>query len=444
MTFQSTSAMSKLLHISALLLCCVLAQEARAQSGVNYDPENPADPQAVETTDDDDTSAAGYDLTLVASPAGAGYVSASSESPVDSGTVVTVYATAYSGCTFNCWLQGEDTVSTTSTYQFTMPAEDVTLTAVFTYEPESPDDPEAVDSDTGYTLTLEASPSMGGYVSSSSESPVEEGEEVTVSATAYSDFAFSCWLQGEDTVSTTSSYQFTMPAADVTLTAVFTYEPESPDDPSYAYVEVNIYNPGWATLYYGSVNLQVPDALKAYTASAIADTVVTLSKLTSGIIPAGTAVLLRTSEAYEDATNPNACMTYVLTLTDDDGDGDVAVNLLHGTDTQTDIEESGYTYYQLSLNSDEEVESIGFYYQAEDGVSITNGAHKAYLAVEGSSSVKALGLSFNDETTGIASVETAQESVPGIYTLQGLRLSARMEDLPAGLYIIDGRKYFIK
>ena len=432
--------MSKLLHISTLLLFCVLAQEARAQSGVNYDPENPADPQAV----DDGTS--GYDLTLVASPSAGGSLYTYTDTPVDSGTVVTVYAFANSGFTFSCWLQGEDTVSTSGSYEFTMPAADVTLTAVFTYEPESPDDPESVSSDdSGYDLTLVASPSAGGSVYTYTDTPVDSGTVVTVYASANSGFTFSCWLQGEDTVSASSSYEFTMPAEDVTLTAVFTYEPESPDDPSYAYVEVNIYNPGWATLYYGDVNLQVPDALTAYTASAVTGSEVTLDELTSGIIPAGTAVLLYTSETYEDATNPNAYMTYVLTVTDDDGDGDVEGNLLHGTDAQTTINESGYTYYQLSLNSAEEVESIGFYYQVEGGTSITNNAHKAYLAIEGSSNVKVLGLSFNDETTGIDSVgTTAGTASQGIYTLQGIRLDADVESLPRGLYIIDGRKYTIQ
>ena len=42
--------------------------------------------------------------------------------------------------------------------------------------------------------------------------------------------------------------------------------------------------------------------------------------------------------------------------------------------------------------------------------------------------------------TGIGLLKDHKESVKNIFTLQGIRLSKNWEELPVGVYIIDGKK----
>ena len=73
------------------------------------------------------------------------------------------------------------------------------------------------NTDTGskYQLTLEASPAEGGTVEGAGK--YEEGEEVTISATANEGYAFVEWGDGDANASRT----YTMPGSASTLTATF-------------------------------------------------------------------------------------------------------------------------------------------------------------------------------------------------------------------------------
>lgn len=74
-----------------------------------------------------------------------------------------------------------------------------------------------------YTLTLVANPAQGGTVSGAGSYDV--GEQVQIVATPADNFIFVKWTDaGGATLSTQATYTYTMPAADVTLTAVFELE----------------------------------------------------------------------------------------------------------------------------------------------------------------------------------------------------------------------------
>lgn len=48
---------------------------------------------------------------------------------------------------------------------------------------------------------------------------------------------------------------------------------------------------------------------------------------------------------------------------------------------------------------------------------------------------------WNQATTGISSVTAdTPQGKRGIYTLDGMRLNGALDNLPAGIYIVDGRK----
>ena len=125
---------------------------------------------------------------------------------------------------------------------------------------------------------------------------------------------------------------------------------------------------------------------------------------------------------------------------------------LKGTD-EAEMTTGGTYYYALSLNPKNEVNSVGFYwmnwsYIEEDGKSIvvggkpfTNGAHKAYLALDeqpAGHEIKNHFL-FNEISSGVENVEQ-EEGVKTIYNLAGQRLTKMQK----GINIVNGKKVLVK
>ncbi|HNS17961.1 MAG TPA: T9SS type A sorting domain-containing protein [Bacteroidales bacterium] len=150
----------------------------------------------------------GFDVSVGVSPVGAGTVTGAGE--YDAGEQVTVAATAAAGYLFVNWTDGGDVVSTSSTYTFMMPAEDVALTANFTPIPT-------------YTVTVNVVPAGAGSVTGSGV--YEEGDPVTLTASAAVGYLFVNWTDSEGVVSTANPYAFAMPAENLVLTANFATVP---------------------------------------------------------------------------------------------------------------------------------------------------------------------------------------------------------------------------
>lgn len=207
-------------------------------------------------------------------------------------------------------------------------------------------------------------------------------------------------------------------------------------------LSVTISSVGWATLYYGSYALDLPTGVSAYTVSVAESGSSTVANLTavSDAIPAATAVLLQASAG-----------TYDFIVSEGTVDA-VTDNALLGTDEETTFSSSDTLYYQFSLSADDaDVSTLGFYWQAEDGHSLKNAAHRGYLALASSgdsNEVKSIVISFGDEgdeTTAIVATPADGETPQtGIYTLTGVRLNVDAESLPRGLYIINGKKTLIR
>ena len=169
------------------------------------------------------TFVAVYNITVT--PPTGGTISVSAETAHE-GDVVTLTATPAANYVFSSWsvtYQSEEgtTVAVEVTNNtFTMPAADVTVSAVFTYVPPT------------YTITV-TQPSTGGSISADKKEATE-GETVTLSYTEHSNYDFAGWTVTRDddgSVISTSSNTFRMPASDVTVTARFQYDP--PYIPSY-------------------------------------------------------------------------------------------------------------------------------------------------------------------------------------------------------------------
>ena len=123
-------------------------------------------------------------------------------------------------------------------YIFTMPAHNIVLTAHTTYDPANPPGPrEDGYTDTWNRLYLRSNPEFGGTFTwglggeASQNWLVWTGYEFTVTAYPKTGFKFAGWQLDGKMVSTDNPYTFTMPERDMTLYAMYDYDPETPANP---------------------------------------------------------------------------------------------------------------------------------------------------------------------------------------------------------------------
>ena len=268
-------------------------------------------------------------------------------------------------------------------------------------------------------------------------------------------FAFA---DGSDTWrETTSDPRTTILSKDITITAKTSYKFDANMPALYSEVITRTYTIEtipvtinkkasdasglcYGTLYYGKFNLVVPEGLTAYTYK-VTDGTLMVSKTyaTDAVIPAGTAVVVKTATTLTNDTED-----YDFAVTTEGGVAD-ADNMLHGTDgaATTNAGEGNWKYYALSLNSSNTPGTVGFYYRqgCSDGQAFNNGEHKAYLAVPVSQTGGAKGFAFNDATTTINGVAFGVETNnAAIYNLNGQRVNKAQK----GVYIVNGKKVVIK
>ena len=109
--------------------------------------------------------------------------------------------------------------STKRFYKFVVPTNDNTCTVP---APES----QIIKKEARYTVTVVENPSEGGIVSVSDGGNAIEGATLEVTATANTGYRFVNWTKDAEEVSTSASFEYTVPAEDVTLTANFEPLPE--------------------------------------------------------------------------------------------------------------------------------------------------------------------------------------------------------------------------
>ncbi len=153
-----------------------------------------------------------YTLTLVANPKNSGMVSKlPDQAAYTAGTTVTLTATPAQEYMFDAWMDGATTISTESTFVYTMPAENTTITASFGYIIGHQ-----------YTISVVANPPAGGVVSKSPNVSIyQSGQIVTINAVANSGYKFAGWYDGDKQVSTEATYVYTVASMNKTFTAKF-------------------------------------------------------------------------------------------------------------------------------------------------------------------------------------------------------------------------------
>lgn len=177
--------------------------------------------------------------------------------------------------------------------------------------------------------------------------------------------------------------------------------------------------------YSSTKAFRVPAGVTAYYATRRDDNnIVRLKTVPDGIVPANQGVLL------VGAVNKTQAMLDVDYRTEVTAESNIFSNTASGATPM------GANCYVLANSTD----GIGFYH-ATEGTTLSQG--KAYLDFSGSP-VRAFTLSFGDDdvTTGISNIKADgnAENAP-VYDLSGRRIA---EPYGRGIYIKNGKKYFVK
>lgn len=186
---------------------------------------------------------------------------------------------------------------------------------------------------------------------------------------------------------------------------------------------------GYGT-FYTDKNYVLPQGLTAfgYTSIDVNNTLTKSVEYVAGdIVPANTAVVVKGAKGSYNYYNTEEAATKTIER-----------NLLKGVTTDTRIEAaSGVKRYILTRADD----GILAFYRTNSGT-INVKANRAYLEVPTAMAVASFSL--EGSATGINNVVTTAAK-QGIYTISGVRLNATTtKELPAGIYIVDGKKVIVK
>jgi len=212
-----------------------------------------------------------YDLTIQSTAGGSVKTPGEGTFSKEAGKVVTLLAEADEGYEFKEWTATEGSFDNpkAANTTFAMPAAAVTITAHFQEEEDDEEPPPVVR----YTLTLQASPLVGGTVSPvAGQYQISAGQPVSIVASPNTpDYQFAGWTAsppvsfGNPSAQSTS---FNMPANDVIVTAQFTAAPAAPITGCFI-----------ATATYGTESAVQIDVLREFR-----DTVLLPNRLGAGLV----------------------------------------------------------------------------------------------------------------------------------------------------------------
>lgn len=197
-----------------LLLLCWGSISTFAQTG-GFDPVNPPEPMLQ------------YKVTVNSTPGNVAYTSGGGK--YYGGTTITIGTSSRNtNYVFDHWLKDGARIEESASFSYVVEAKNVVFTAVYKYNPTNPPEPTVSNK---YRLNLIPSPQGICSFNMTSGLKKEAGSRFQLRAYGSQGFEFLGWFEGEELVSSQSSFYYTMPAREVTLTAKYTYNPDSPVEP---------------------------------------------------------------------------------------------------------------------------------------------------------------------------------------------------------------------
>lgn len=144
------------------------------------------------------------------------------------GKSISVYAYVESGYSFQGWTNSKgETVSTSTSFSYTMPVDGDTLTANCVFNPGSPAEPN----DPVLRHNVTATCSDGGYYSGSTGRYLE-GSSYTLTAYANSGYEFAGWYLNGELYTNLRSFSYTVGKENLNFYARFVFNPNSPGEPN--------------------------------------------------------------------------------------------------------------------------------------------------------------------------------------------------------------------
>ena len=189
------------------------------------------------------------------------------------------------------------------------------------------------------------------------------------------------------------------------------------------YHTLTVTEAGYATLFLG-FNARIPSAIEAYTVTAVNDGWVSLTQVT-GVLPSNEGVIIKAPAGdykfFNEAT----------------ATADVTGNLLEGSAYNKNIDKEAYVLGNVN--------GVGLYKAKMTDGTWLNNANKAYLPATSvpNKTIEFYGFDWGG-TTGIENIEGDAGNNFGegaIYDLTGRKINSIAV---TGIYIIDGKKVFIR
>lgn len=192
------------------------AQRVEKKRTTSYDPGNPPDP-SYETY---------YNVNISFEPKEAAYTYAAGQ--CKEGTQKWIYFySRNSSFKFKHWTLDGEVFSTSQSFYLVV-NKDVNLVAHFEYNPSSPSEPQREDK---YRLDVQSDMVGACSFNISSGTMVKYDTYQYLSVTVNTGFEFLGWYDGGTLVSTSTSFNYSMPDRNVILTAKFRYNPGNPAEP---------------------------------------------------------------------------------------------------------------------------------------------------------------------------------------------------------------------
>lgn len=182
-----------------------------------YNPTNPPEPQENFY----------YNITVTSSPANVAYTYGAGKYLEGTDRSIS-YSLRNSNYRFSHWTLNGEHYSDKTSFTYKVATADATFVAHFVYNPISPQEPIASDE---YKLTLTSNNDAACSFNRASVTRVKYDNYVTLTAYVNQGYEFLGWYKGATFVSGNSSFNYLMPAENVTLMAKFRYNPFNPAEP---------------------------------------------------------------------------------------------------------------------------------------------------------------------------------------------------------------------